>query len=243
MTRRDGSSIVVHMKIQLLTETRSPAEYLGDDAWCAQEKINGERLQIHKAGGEVRGFNRRGAGRSIPAATLALALLSPHDWQIDGEIVGDTFTAFDALAINGADICQLPQSARFAALSEVSPFAIVRQSDGDDKAALLASVIEDQGEGVVFKLSDASYQDGRDAAAVKYRLWQSESFVVADIDIAKGTTGLRRDGKDCGRCSFRFDSIWPKVGEIVEVRFSARGKTGKCIHPVMIGTRTDLELV
>ena len=229
------------MKIQLLEETSAPAQYLCSDAYCAQEKINGERMLIHKAANNVTGYNRRGLERPVPAPTLALALLSDEDWLIDGEIVGDHFTAFDVLEINGGDVTGFPQSARFAALGEISPFAIVKQAVGERaKTELLFAVTATGGEGVVFKEVKAPYRDGRHFDAIKYRIWQSESFIVTDHDIAKGSIGLSRGGRNCGRCVVKFSGEWPKPGDVVEVKFSARSKTGKCIHPVLLGIRHDI---
>ena len=105
------------MKLQLLTETTDPTPYIRGDAWCAQEKLNGERLCLVKKGSVVTGYNRRGRERPIPATTLAVALLSDHDWTIDGELVGDAssdVTNFRAMPCHYADAatCRKPQHPR-----------------------------------------------------------------------------------------------------------------------------------
>jgi bifunctional non-homologous end joining protein LigD len=229
------------MKIQLLEETDAAAALLCNDEFCAQEKINGERLLIWKSANNVTGYNRRGVERAIPATTLALSLLSDQDWLIDGEVVGDTFTAFDVLEVNGNDVTVFPCAARFVLLRELSPFQLVRfAATMREKQDLLQSVIRERGEGVVFKDMRAPYLDGRHANAIKYRLWQSESFIVTDYDVAKGSIGLLRDGRDCGRCVVAFNAEWPKAGDVVEIRFTKRSATGKCINPKFLGIRSDV---
>ena len=223
------------MKVALLAETTDATAFLSDDAWCAQEKLNGERMLVEKSGTTVCAFNRQGESKALPETVQAVALTAETDFLLDGEFVGGQFVAFDALAINGAEITALPQSARFAALAEVSPFRLVRQALGEEKAALVALVREEKGEGVVFKRRDAAYLDGRTDAGVKFKFWKSASFIVRDLDIAKGTIGT-----DMGRCAFPFAGAWPKVGDIVEIRFLLVTKTGKLSQPAFLGIRHDL---
>ena len=224
------------MKVALLSETSDAAAFLADDDFCAQEKLNGERMLVEKVGGEVRAFNRRGELRELPATVEALALTVETDFLLDGEWISGAFIAFDVLAINGVDITALPQSARFAALCAVSPFQTVRTAYGDDKAALLAAVREEKGEGIVFKRTAAAYLDGRSDAGVKFKFWKSASLIVTDLDIAKGTVGIGT----FGRCAFPFAGIWPKVGEIVEIRYLLITKNGKLSQPAFLGVRHDL---
>jgi bifunctional non-homologous end joining protein LigD len=224
------------MKVALLSETSNATAFLADDAYCAQEKLNGERMLVRKEGSAVTAHNRQGEPRTLPATVEAVALTSELDFLLDGEWIAGQFLAFDVLAINGADVTALPQSARVAAMTEVSPFRLVRQALGEDKAALMASVRAQKGEGLVFKLRDAAYLDGRTEVGVKFKFWKSASFIVTDLEIAKGTVGLG----SFGRCSFPFAGVWPKVGDIVEVRYLLVTKAGKLSQPALLGVRHDL---
>ena len=224
------------MKVALLSETSNATAFLEDDAYCAQEKLNGERMLVRKAGAAVVALNRQGEARTLPDTVAAVALTSGLDFVLDGEWIAGQFVSFDVLSINGADMTALPQSARFAALAEVSPFRLVRQALAEDKVALMASVRAEKGEGLVFKLRDASYLDGRTEVGVKFKFWKSASFLVTDLDIAKGTVGLG----GFGRCSFPFAGAWPKVGDIVEIRYLLLTKAGKLSQPAFLGVRHDL---
>ena len=224
------------MKVALLSETSNATAFLEDDAYCAQEKLNGERMLVRKAGSAVAALNRQGEARALPETVAAVAMTSGLDFLLDGEWIAGQFVAFDVLSINGADVTALPQAARFAALAEVSPFRLVRQALSEDKATLLASVRAEKGEGLVFKLRDSAYLDGRTEVGVKFKFWKSASFLVIDLDIAKGTVGLG----GFGRCSFPFAGAWPKVGDIVEIRYLLLTKAGKLSQPAFLGVRHDL---
>jgi len=224
------------MKVALLSETSNAKAFLADDCFCAQEKLNGERMLVEKAGQSVCAFNRQGSAKALPDTVEAVALTSGADFLLDGEWIAGEFVAFDVLSINGADVSALPQSARFAALAEVSPFRLVRQALAEDKAALMASVRAEKGEGLVFRLRDAAYLDGRTEVGVKFKFWKSASVIVTDLDIAKGTVGLG----GFGRCSFPFAGAWPKVGDVVEVRYLLLTKNGKLSQPAFLGVRHDL---
>ena len=223
------------MKVALLSETSDASAFLSDDSFCAQEKLNGERMLVEKAGESVWAFNRQGDAKALPETVEAVALTSGADFILDGEWIAGEFVAFDVLSINGADVTALPQSARFAALAEVSPFRLVRQALGEDKSDLLESVRAEKGEGLVFKLRDAAYLDGRTEVGVKFKFWKSASFIVTDLDIAKGTIGT-----EMGRCAFPFAGVWPKVGDIVEIRYLLITKNGKFSQPAFLGVRSDL---
>jgi len=227
------------MKIQLLSETHDASEFISSDEWCAQEKIDGERMLVQKIGTSVTAYNRRGLGRKLSESVLTIALSSVCDWIIDGEAIGDDFIAFDILEINGADICKKGMEYRFDILSAASPFRVVRCAIGaDSKSDLVKAVRAESGEGVVFKFMDEPYLDGRTPAAVKFKFWKSESFVVTKIE--GECIRLMCGKKDFGKCHVP-SGIMPEMGSVVDVRFASISARGKCVHPSYLGVRNDLE--
>ena len=227
------------MKIQLLTETTNAESFLADDDFCVQEKLDGSRCLIVSDAHGVRAMSRQLRALKVTAAILRAAAALPVDSVVDGELVGERFIAFDIQRLAGRDLCALPMIERFAML-DAMPFERVRYAVGADaKRALLDAVRAENGEGVVFKKLDAPYRDGRDVNAQKFKLWQRESFVVRSVDIAKGTVGLLDRGRECGRCPFPFNSRWPRVGDLVAVRFARRTRDGKLLHPVWRGAVRD----
>lgn len=226
------------MKVQLLHETTDPEPFIADPAFAAQQKLNGERRLIVKRGGEVCAYSRNGRARNIAATILDAARGVAGDFIADGELVGETFTAFDVQQLDGADVCALPQWRRFAMLTEL-PFAVVRHAIGSDaKAALLRAVRDENGEGLVFKRLCAPYRDGRSVDCVKFKFWQSENFVITAVD-PRGSIHLQYQGRDCGKCPFDLFGGMPAIGSVAEIRFSAWTARGKLVHPKFLGFRHD----
>ena len=214
------------MKVQLLAETTAPDEFIRDPAWAAQEKVDGSRCLIVSDANGVRGVSRQGKALKLTTAILSAAAALPVDCVIDGELIGGRFVAFDVQMIEGRDVTEVPMVERFAMLRQMSPFPVVRCATGANaKRQLLETVRVENGEGVVFKQMTEPYRDGRTPAAVKFKFWQREVFAVADVDIARGSVGLLDQGRDCGRCSFPMNSQWPRVGDLVEVRFARLHKS------------------
>ena len=225
------------IKIALLEETNSPLEFIAGDEWVAQEKLNGERMVVMVKEGQVSAYNRQGEPKELPAVVEAVALTSPVDFILDGEWVDGGFVAFDALSISGVDLTSLPQVSRFAALQTISPFLTVRQATTQtEKVEMLETIRVEKGEGVVFKSLFGTYLSGRSAVGVKFKFWKSGSFMVEAINIAKGTASLGQ----FGNCAFPFAGMWPKVGEIIEVRYLLITKHGKLSQPTFLGVRNDL---
>ena len=228
------------MKIQLLSETTDAEPFLADADWCAQEKIDGIRCVIIYDASGVRAVSRQLRPLKLTSGLLRAASAMPADSVIDGELVGGRFVAFDVQMLAGRDVTALPMIERFAMLAAL-PFERVRCAIGkDDKRQLLETVRAESGEGVVFKFLHEPYVDGRTPAAVKFKFWQREVFAVTDVDIGTGTVGLLASGRDAGRCSFPFNSSWPRVGDLVAVRFARIHESGKLCHPVWCGLHRDL---
>ncbi len=225
------------MNVMLLAETNDAEPYLNSAEWCMQEKLNGERCLLKWDGAKLSAFNRRGL-------ETAATLIIPKDTKrflIDGELVGDKFTAFDLLSCDGSSIEEFPQWARFSRLMNFSLFPVVISTRLEStKRAALASIQENSGEGVVFKRQDAKYRDGRSPDCVKFKFWKSESFRVAGVS-PHGSIKLERDGKDCGSVRFDLFNGAPAIGSVVEVRFSSWTKNGKLAHPVCLGQRKDID--
>lgn len=231
------------MKIQLLSETTDAEPFLADDDWCAQEKIDGVRCLLIFDASSVHAVSRQSKPLKLTSDLQRAASGFSGEFVIDGELVGDAFTAFDAQRLAGLDVTALPMIERFAMLAGL-PFERVRCAIGEDaKRALLASVRAENGEAVAFKFLHEPYVDGRTPAAVKFKFWQREVFAVADVNIGKGTVGLLDHGRECGKCSFPLNAQWPRVGDSVEVRFAKWTRNGKLSQPVWRGLHRDLVAV
>ena len=79
-------------------------QFIEDPRYCAQEKYDGRRILIQKAGEAVAGINRKGLTVDLPETILGSAKAIPGDFIIDGECVGDHFYTFDMLEGPGLDL-------------------------------------------------------------------------------------------------------------------------------------------
>jgi bifunctional non-homologous end joining protein LigD len=210
----------------------APEELFRDDAWAAQEKIDGKRCVVTCTTGELRAVTRNGNPIKLPAK--ARALLPLGNYIVDGELVGNDFTAFDVLSIGADDVRTLPYSQRLAILDGLHVPQIVTHYGEAAKRALHAAVQSAGREGIVFKRLAAKWRAGRTADAVKLKFWKSDTFVVESFD-GRGIAIRTMDGKPAGRCAGGAN-----VGDLVEIRFAHWTEAGKLMHPAIIGIRDDL---
>src|ERR1035437_4380993 len=92
---------------------------LKDPAWCAQEKFDGRRLLLRKAGAEIHGINRKGLLIGLPSPIVVGAHKIGSDFILDGECVGDVLYAFDLLEWDGEDLRTKSYQRRVVKLSSL----------------------------------------------------------------------------------------------------------------------------
>ncbi|MFN8123421.1 MAG: ATP-dependent DNA ligase [Thermoleophilia bacterium] len=159
-------------------------------------KLDGVRVQVHRDGDEVAVFTRSldditgrvpeivRAARSLPVASAVLdgeAILlrpdgRPERFQATGSRVARrgegpelALMLFDVLHADGADLLDLPGTARHAELARIVPEGMRMPRRGaagpEDVAAMLADALAHGHEGVVVKDVSAPYEAGRRGAA------------------------------------------------------------------------------
>jgi len=136
-------------------------EYVVNDGWELEEKLDGHRISILADGTLVYAFNRK--GEIIPVPTRELAELAGQQVHLDGEFVKGSYVAFDILMMDGIEIQNLPRYQRRLALSrfivrDTTPVGLhmVRTFTGTaNKEAALQRFTEAHAEGVVFKKAGA----------------------------------------------------------------------------------------
>ena len=164
--------------------------------WLHEPKLDGWRIQLHKAGDRVALFTRYGNDISsrLPGLVKMLAALPARSCIIDGELIADeedrmgdvwslsralgagrddlcAVVSFDLLYLNGQDLLTWPLIARKRRLEDlVVPAALPSLSHiapHQDGAKLLAKMEELGLEGVVSKREAAPYRSGRCGEWVK----------------------------------------------------------------------------
>ena len=172
-------------------EVNEPQSLLADDAYCAEEMLSGQRLLVSKYGSAVRGFCAGRIGHTLPLAVVNLARSFSDNFILDGEIVHDSFIAFDILAGGGATVCAEPFSQRRKLLESISPFPMVAHAIGQkDKTALLERVRAARGAGIIFKRLDGPYRPEQHLYGVKFK-----NNGIDTVSIEKCSLGSQRGGK------------------------------------------------
>jgi len=152
-------------------------------------KLDGARVQVHRAGADVRIYTRNlnDITDRLPDLAADVRRLPVADAILDGEVIGlhddtdrprrfqDTMKAFgssgglqayffDVLHVDGTDLLDVPLAQRRAALDEIAGLPVVpalATSDVDAAEAFARDALRAGHEGVLVKALDAAYQAGR----------------------------------------------------------------------------------
>lgn len=225
---------------------------IADDRYVAEEKHNGERRIVIVRNGEAIGGNRRGQTVALGSRIADSAAAIGVDVVLDGEQVGDVLHCWDVLVLDGRDLRALPLSQRVAHLDSFTPGPAIRPvsraTGRAGKEALIASVREAKGEGVVFKRLDAAYDPGRPGSQAswhKLKFWKSLSAVVGKVN-AQRSVGLELVDSDgarlpIGNVTIPANHDVPSVGDVVEVTYLYAFDGGSLHQPVYAGRRSDID--
>lgn len=228
--------------------------YESDDAWVGQEKYDGENRMIMVEDGSIGGVNRRGLTCPVPAHWDANDL--PHAngrTVLCGEDMGSELVAFDIVEHNGNCLRRHDFLDRYATLVEIAnqagnpswlkiaPLAVTAA----EKKALLKRMIDEDGEGVVYKLAGASFDCGRSLNAVKHKVQESSTFEVTKVNAQRSVAIALRDDDGStvpmGNVTVPANHAVPTVGALVEVEYMYRFEEGALMQPKYKGERTDIE--
>ena len=230
--------------------------FLGDPNWCLQEKKDGRRLLIQKTGSDIQGINRRGLVVSLPSTLQEQIQRIPHDFVIDGEIIGETFHAFDLLAHHDQTVMPKSYQERLNALElliwdgHVDRVLTVPTFYGETKKRdAYADFRKANAEGVVFKLLSASYQPGRPNSggpALKFKFYAETACIAQTSHRQRRSVALGLyDGEELvsvGHVTVPPNRKIPQPGEIVQVRYLYALLPSRALfQPVYQWTRDDLE--
>lgn len=225
--------------------------------WCMQEKFDGRRVLIRRAGNAITGVNRRGLVIGLPEQLVTEVARLPEDIILDGECVGDHFHAFDLLELKGHDFRTTPLIERLSLLVNLlGPLRApsiqpVNTAYGEEYKRRLLSELRSNGrEGVVFKRIDAPYTPGRPnsgGAALKHKFTATLSAVVERLNTQR-SVALKLRGKQgwqsAGNVTIPANQPLPQAGDVVEVRYLyAFPESGVLFQPVCLGVRDDITAV
>lgn len=228
--------------------------YINDDAYMAQEKFDGVRLMTRKDKNGVIGSNKRGLFTSLTKTIHdALAAINTPNFTLDGEGIGDHYYVFDLLGLDN-----------YLFLTENSAeerMAILRKNFADseyihivetayttaEKLALYTRIMDEGGEGIVFKRKASSYVAGRPNSGgdqIKFKFVESASCIVTGVHPSKRSVSISVfDGfvlTDIGNVAIQANQSIPAENQIVEIRYLYAMRGGSLIQPVYLGERDDI---
>ncbi len=228
-------------------------KYINDDRFMAQEKKDGVRLMTRKAGDTVIGSNKRGLFTPI-GKTIGEGLMqvNVNKFVTDGEAIGDHYYLFDLLEVEGVSLKREDAQIRYQTLSKLfadSEYVHVVESafSREEKLAMYKRIMDEGGEGIVFKLKDSLYTEGRPRSGgsqFKLKFVESASCVVMETTIGKRSVkfGLY-DGAnffEFGKVTIPPNQLIPKPSDIIEVRYLYAFPNGALFQPVYLGLRDDI---
>lgn len=227
-----------------------------NDDWVMQEKMDGVRLLIQRKGSSFTGYSRTGREVAVPENIQNALTLTPMNdtFLIDGELVGDTYYAFDLLetSLCWRDMHYTSRRAQLVTLlnGNANPSVVcVKYFIGkEEKYKEFHSIKEKGGEGVVFKKTFAVYKAGRPNSGgdyLKYKFYKTCSAIVTTIN-DKRSVGL--SCYECvgslvsvGNCTIPANYPVPELGSVVEVRYLyARLPSHALFQPTYLGVRLDI---
>ena len=233
--------------------------YLKNKTYCLQEKKDGKRIILKRSGTVIEAINRKGLYVGFAESIQQAAQALQGDYVIDGEMVGETYYAFDILAAGkkGAskDTTQLPYEERYDILSELleeanAAIQVVPAAFTEAKKRLLLQSLREKGaEGVVLKDLTSLYVPGRPASKgpqIKYKFTQTCTCIVTGVN-EKGKRSVYiacLDGPitvEVGKVTILPNFPVPKVGTLVEVKYLYRHVHGALYQPIYLGERDDID--
>jgi bifunctional non-homologous end joining protein LigD len=238
---------------QLLNTIEDVEEYLNDDRYLAQEKMDGERRMVLYDGVDnAIGLNKKGTEVPLPVE-IVKALKGKKQMVLDGEMIGETFFVFDILLHDGHDLKSHTCVDRIFNLNLISfgkGIVIVKSAyTKSEKRDMFNALKADNKEGIVFKDRKSKYTHGRPASGgtqLKFKFYKTATFIVEGSTKGKRSVGLEViDGKKkvfMGKVTIPPNHDVPKEGDLVEVRYLYAYRGGAVFQPVYLGKRNDSDL-
>ena len=240
------------------------------DTWAAQPKYDGDRIVIHKEGDKIWAHTRDLAFRQLNAGIIRSVKELPGETLVlDGELIKDTFVAFDLLFLY-EDIRSFSFASRWDHLLKVVPErGLVQRAltvwTPTEKEHLYKVLQREGQEGIVFRRRDAKYQYGRQPTAMKIKFWKTLTAICLAHNETKKAwenppypyeltelhgrrsiqLGLLDGTKitNVGNLNVPGNRPVPSLGGLVEVRYIyAFPDTKNLFHGTLLKQRDDLKM-
>ena len=239
-------------------------EFLDDDAWIAQQKIDGIRILSTIQEKKILPTNRDGQESDNVSDDLLAGLDAlPEGTIVDGEVLNGTYWLFDVLRIGDRDVTTEGVVVRWKLLDdEISPglsgdVQILPLITGKKaKRALYEKMVKEAAEGLVFKHKDAPYKGGRPSSGGhqrKHKLIKACDVIITEnagnaytmvvLDTAKGGKRFVVGKVFAGTTNetrAQLDALLSEGEEpVCEVKYLYATDDDQLYQPVFVRLRTD----
>lgn len=234
-----------------------------DPRWSMDEKVDGVHALVHvTAEGSnvrIRAMSRNGLQLTLPVPVRRdlNGLRGAGQVVLDSELVGDRLHLFDVASAPGILSPDEPWSRRRDFLEEFHQIwgpahvDVVRcEVTTVGKKRLWDDVVAEKGEGVVFKALDSTYCAGKSTRCLKWKHVQTTDCIVYET-WRKGKHSVAIYQLDdaglpfeVGACTIHSTDLLNSLepGQVIEVKYRRRSKTGKLIEPRLLKVRPDLAI-
>lgn len=192
--------------------------YLSSPEWWAEQKVDGNRLMVHIDNGEITALQGRNSSKIIlpPALKRQFAAFSSGQWVFDGELVSGEYKLFD-LPIAGTHVgLATPYELRRKALdlffekwapSEGIKLVTCHRTE-PEKRALLQTLMDNGGEGLMFKSIKGIYRPGKRVDTMrKHKFIKTVDAIVTRlrVEMSSHTGDLK---ENCAFGVYRETPVW-----------------------------------
>lgn len=232
-----------------------------DDAFWAEQKVDGDRCTVHIDEGKVRAVTRNGntvSGWSTwHSQQFAPVLATNQRWVFDGEFLNKKFHVFDLVEGGGNSYTNTPLGDRRAKLEAIfgtwKPNGVTLLPVARthlEKCELAQEVLALGGEGLVFKLRTSTIEQRRSEAWLKVKFRQTVTAEIMGLcrdGHSNIVVGVLRDGvlTEVGECTAEAGDgargVKFAVGQLVEITYQYCSNAGKLVQPTLPRLRTDID--
>ena len=226
--------------------------FINDDAWCAQQKWDGERRPLIRRD-TVFGGNKN-CFRVALTVDLAKALSAlPYATVLDSEQVGDRVYVFDAIEASGQCLRDIPLINRLEIMkrlvgklgAQACVLAVETAIGTKAKRALYERLKATRQEGIVFKKLVSGYRSGYNDDQIKMPFFESCTVQVVAHHKTKRSISVQGFDKDglpdpLGWITVPSNYPMPPVGALVDTEYLYRVKA--LVRTIYRGIRTDQTL-
>jgi len=249
-TDNDTKDTGIQCQLLNFIEESQAVQYITNNEWWAQEKYDGKRMLLHKTD-TITAINRRGLSVGAPDKIINRAAKVDRSFLVDGEAVGEKLFVFDILEIDNEDIRPLPYEQRLSNLESLGlnrAIVVVKTAKTKKTKQNLYKKLKSSGaEGIVFKMYDAPYTEGRPNSGgtqVKFKFYNTASVIVTKIN-DKRSVGVaviaKKKQVEVGNVTIPPNKDIPPLNSVIEVRYLYAYQGGSLYQPMYIHVRDDID--